>query len=597
MEDMYIEDQPITSYDESTTYDEPAHDEPAHDEPAYDEPAHDEPAHDEPAHDEPAYDEPSYDEPTHDEPAHAAESHDGNIQSANEVSSDDNSDDEAFGYDEVVVITDDEPRLPPDAIEDPETGEIRYYDSKTGLEIPAIEDPETGEIRYYDPETGLEIDPQTGVIIDPGYIAGPDDQYEGISPIIAPEVDPEVDPLSPVFEAEPVHEEMDLDGDGKIDYVHEKQDTDGDGNYDIESEIFDTDGDGIMDTEFMYQDTTGDGKYNLFIGTRDTDGDGEPNEVHIGVDTDRTGEADTFVSQYDRDGDGEFETVVKSYDYNDDGLVDNELEYKDTDGDGNFDTFTERFDDDHDGIFDRATAHYDINGDGEEDIALQFRLGPDGTLVLVHDANDAFDYDTVGALGNGLSWFPADNPQFTPNANYPEGITGDPASSLDHWQYQGENGPCALYSQMFVIEEFTGQHINMEEFQRTAEENGWYGAGTSQLDMSRMLDAYGIENEMTFNSNFSDLEECLNNGGRVIVAIDAEEVWYHGNGGDIFSPAAGPNHAVEVIGVDRTDPLNPMVILNDSGTPDGRGEMVPLDTFMDAWADGRNQMIRCYPKA
>lgn len=547
MEDMYIEDQPITSYDESTTYDEPAYDEPAHDEPAYDEPAHDEPAHD---------------EPSHDEPAHAAESHDGNIQSANEVSSDDNSDDEAFGDD----------GLPDEAFGDD-----------------SLDDDDFG----YD---GLpdNIDDPDDVLVDPDdVLIDPDDPFIDIDPFI----DPEVDPLSPAFEAEPVHEEMDLDGDGKIDYVHEKQDTDGDGNYDIESEIFDTNGDGIMDTEYIYQDTNGDGKYNLFTGTRDTDGDGEPNEVHIGVDTDRTGEADTFVSKFDRDGDGEFENIVKSFDYNDDGIVDNQLDYKDTTGDGNFDTFTERFDDDHDGIFDRAIAHYDINGDSEEDIALRFRLGPDGTLVLVHDANDAFDYDTVGALGNGLSWFSADNPQFTPNANYPEGITGDPANSLDLWEYQGESGPCALYSQMFVIEEFTGQHLNMEEFQRTAEENGWYGAGTSQLDMSRMLDAYGIENEMTFNSNFSDLEECLNNGGRVIVAIDADEVWYQGNGGDLFSPSAAANHAVEVIGVDRTDPLNPMVILNDSGTPDGRGEMVPLDTFMDAWADGRNQMIRCYPQA
>ena len=53
------------------------------------------------------------------------------------------------------------------------------------------------------------------------------------------------------------------------------------------------------------------------------------------------------------------------------------------------------------------------------------------------------------------------------------------------------------------------------------------------------------------------------------------------------------NHAVQVIGIDYSNPDEPMVILNDSGTPDGCGEMVPLDTFLDAWEDGNCQMITC----
>jgi hypothetical protein len=38
-----------------------------------------------------------------------------------------------------------------------------------------------------------------------------------------------------------------------------------------------------------------------------------------------------------------------------------------------------------------------------------------------------------------------------------------------------------------------------------------------------------------------------------------------------------------------------MVILNDSGNPNGRGVMIPLDDFMDAWQDSEFQMVECYP--
>ena len=47
-----------------------------------------------------------------------------------------------------------------------------------------------------------------------------------------------------------------------------------------------------------------------------------------------------------------------------------------------------------------------------------------------------------------------------------------------------------------------------------------------------------------------------------------------------FSPA---DHAVAVTGIDLSDPSNPMVILNESGSPDGAGVRYPLDRFMDAW--------------
>jgi hypothetical protein len=85
----------------------------------------------------------------------------------------------------------------------------------------------------------------------------------------------------------------------------------------------------------------------------------------------------------------------------------------------------------------------------------------------------------------------------------------------------------------------------------------------------------------------------LRKGEWVIVAVDAEELWEPGvhperddrSGDPLFAPGQDANHAVQVIGIDRSDPGRPMVVLNDPGHPDGRGMLVPLDEFAGAWQD------------
>ena len=36
-----------------------------------------------------------------------------------------------------------------------------------------------------------------------------------------------------------------------------------------------------------------------------------------------------------------------------------------------------------------------------------------------------------------------------------------------------------------------------------------------------------------------------------------------------------------------------MVILNDSGHIDGKGAMIPMDEFVDAWDDSNNLAVIC----
>ena len=195
-----------------------------------------------------------------------------------------------------------------------------------------------------------------------------------------------------------------------------------------------------------------------------------------------------------------------------------------------------------------------------------------------------------------LAQEPLDLGQFDPDTDASM-VSGDPAEDMELWEYQGNTGRCAIYAQKFAIEAITGREISIEELVAVAEENGWFvdspDGGTTSLNMNKLLEYYGVEHEMSFGNEMSEIEDALNDGNKVIVGVDSGQIWF-GDENDIFSPETTADHAVEVIGIDRSDPANPMVVLNDSGSPDGCGELVPLDVFENAWNAGDSQMIVCY---
>ncbi|MBR5640291.1 MAG: hypothetical protein IKW83_11280 [Muribaculaceae bacterium] len=356
-----------------------------------------------------------------------------------------------------------------------------------------------------------------------------------------------------------------------------------------EMSFVDMDGDGHTETTIVDYDMDGDGYAETHEVHSDLDNDGidDYHAIFQEVDTNNSGEMDTMFAEIDSDGDMVPDKAVKYNDYDQDGVYDNVKVYSDTDGDEQLDVVEKHFDSDGDGIIDTTEVYVDETGDGFTDYHVMYDFDEETNLVVLADDYD-FDYDDV---------YYADLEQYDPSTvSDPDMILGDPEESLDYWEYQGEDGPCALYAQMFVIEELSGVDIDIDDFINEATENGWYedGEGTPILNMNQMLDYYDIDNEMGFNKSMDDIVECLSDGGKVIVSVDAAQIWY-GEDTDIFSPMSGANHAVEVIGIDNSDPDNPMVILNDSGHPNGQGEMVPLDVFENAWNEGDRQMIVCYP--
>lgn len=402
-------------------------------------------------------------------------------------------------------------------------------------------------------------------------------------------------------------ETTDLDGDGYNETV--LHDINGDGEYD--AAFVDTDKDGFNDTVLF--DSDFDGNFD-YVGY-DYDNDGNIDEVlpfeyqsddgterlepvdsnggrtHFNAFTDEKIGTKEYI---DSDGDGENDIYVHRYDSNGDGVYDTSEQFFDTDGDGEVDAVikTVLVDTDDDGVYDTYNEYFDDNADGTFDAVRVYDYdNATDTAELVH-FYDNIDIESNIFTTESEDYNAFDRPRFDPDNTNPDDVIGNPEESMTYWEFQGNTGRCAIYAQKFIIEQYTGQEVDIEDLVNTAESRGWFSeeTGTYIYNGNKLLDLYGVPNEASYNNDITDLRDALDSGKMVIVSVDADEYWGQ-DSDDVFSPADGVNHAVQVIGIDESDPENPMVILNDSGSQRGCGEMVPVDVFMDAWDDGNNEMI------
>lgn len=175
----------------------------------------------------------------------------------------------------------------------------------------------------------------------------------------------------------------------------------------------------------------------------------------------------------------------------------------------------------------------------------------------------------------------------------PDGrMYGDPEAAAPYWRYQDQED-CGLMAVADVVGQLTGHEptqigIELRGIFTPSQSHGgdvYFFDGTSPQDMVVLLQHYGIRSEMTTGNTMRGLEDYLDGGHKVIAALNAETIWNYPPGQGQRTQA---DHAVVVTGVDTA---NDIVHLNDSGTPNGRDELIPRNTFVQAWSTSDNLLI------
>lgn len=312
----------------------------------------------------------------------------------------------------------------------------------------------------------------------------------------------------------------------------------------------------------------------------DIDGDGIMDGLAFQTpqDLDGDGIAETLVveSQLDLDGDGLVDTVSTEVysDPNLDGVADyySATTVSDFDGDGQADYMITAEDYNGDGVFEASGEYMDTNGDGIMEPIDQY------SPVYPENSGNAPAYET-----------------FDPSGTDPALVIGDPAGNMENWHWQETGTSCAVASQEFVLEQLTGHEFDEAQLRELAEENGWYDiqGGTPMDDVGNILEHMGLHVEQSMDNTMEDIAHCLENGGQVIVGVDSSELW-NGTNDELFGPGMDADHAVQVTGIDLSNPDQPMVVLNDPGAANGGGAMVPVDAFVDAWEDSGCFMVEAY---
>lgn len=159
---------------------------------------------------------------------------------------------------------------------------------------------------------------------------------------------------------------------------------------------------------------------------------------------------------------------------------------------------------------------------------------------------------------------------------------GTPETDMENWHKQNEMNSCAVCCQEFIAEQLLGQEFSEEEFARYAEKEGWYDpkTGMAKGDIGNLLEALGLDVERESDLTLADLFGKLEDGDKLICCVN-NMVLSNPEYAEI--PGILANHAVEVIGIDYSDPEKLSVVLNDSGTEDGKGRIISAETFVKAW--------------
>lgn len=167
-----------------------------------------------------------------------------------------------------------------------------------------------------------------------------------------------------------------------------------------------------------------------------------------------------------------------------------------------------------------------------------------------------------------------------------------PKKEFDYNIFQGVEPTCAIRSQEIVLRDF-GIQIPQEDLKNYATEMGWYDEGTPEEAIGNLLETCNISTHTAHCDSIYDLINELKDGHRVIVTLDADEIWAEPDSLEyqFYKLIKDPNHALIVtsISVDPDNPENSKVTLTDPGS--GSILEYDMERFSHAWGDSDCYMM------
>lgn len=155
-------------------------------------------------------------------------------------------------------------------------------------------------------------------------------------------------------------------------------------------------------------------------------------------------------------------------------------------------------------------------------------------------------------------------------------VFGDPSGDKRFWHAQTGDYTCAVEAQAGILECLTGEKVTeLDAAVESAQLGLLTTSGTLPQHIGSWLEEHNVECHSNDNGTFVDVIRELRDGNKVIVGVNSESLWTSNDSLHAFASQA-KDHAIWLTGVDASDPRHVKVTINDSGKPDGAGNVYDL---------------------
>lgn len=115
-----------------------------------------------------------------------------------------------------------------------------------------------------------------------------------------------------------------------------------------------------------------------------------------------------------------------------------------------------------------------------------------------------------------------------------------------------------------------------------AQEEGWYreGDGTPGFAIGKIAEHFGLYTDVEPELTLEQVKNALEQGDKLITSVDSRLLYYPDSVENIFAEFLKEGcHAVQITGLDMSDPSDVKVILNDPLLEDGGGNVYSWEEF------------------